>query len=62
MPATTTERPMVDAVRDGDWLRCGSCGTRGPLGLVPAREGARYPCQSRSCGVWNRVPVPAVRE
>lgn len=60
MNAPTTDRPTVDAIPDGDWLRCGSCGTRGPVGMTAHRQGARYPC--KACGTWNRVEVPEVRE
>lgn len=58
--AATTDRPMVEALQDGDWHRCGACGTRGPLGFVAVKDGARFPC--KNCGTWNRVPVPQVNE
>lgn len=59
-PTSPTDREMAIAVRDGDWTRCGACGTRIALGIAPVREGARLPC--KSCGTWNRLTVPEAVE
>lgn len=58
MPADSspTEHAMAEAVTDGDWKRCGACGTRGTLGVEATREGARFQC--RRCRTWNLIPVP----
>lgn len=53
-------RDMVDAVRDGDWKRCGACGSHMALGVEAIRKGARLPC--KTCGVWNRLDVPEAIE
>lgn len=57
---TATDRQLVEAVYDGDFVRCGSCGTRGPMGMAPIRTGAEYTCQS--CKARNSVPQLPVRK
>lgn len=52
----------VQAVADGDWYRCGACGTRWLLGLVPVRDGARAKCGQKNCRAWNVFRIERVRE